>query len=125
MFTFIDKRELDELVGAPLARAQAILDLPPESFDLKNLITEANLKRVGLLSEKVGTACKFQKFRNGNPLKSKVKKEDINLESGDEESPQINFEQIKEKYEESHKEDSEKTMENGKDRGRVQYFYSQ
>ena len=59
-----------ELEGAPLERAQTILNLPSGSFDLKRLVTEDNLKRVGFLSARVGSIIPFQKFKKGVPLKS-------------------------------------------------------
>lgn len=35
---------------------------------MKTLVTEENLKRVGILSNRVGTRCKFVKFRKGVPV---------------------------------------------------------
>lgn len=50
--------------------AVAILKIAAEKINLKTLITEANLKRVGILSIEVGTKCKFTKFRSGIPVQS-------------------------------------------------------
>lgn len=44
--------------------------------NLKNLITKNNLKRVGALSDRVGTICKFRMFRNGKPVLSTSEKEE-------------------------------------------------
>lgn len=52
LYLYINSRVQYELQGASFIRAQAILDLPPGSFDLKKLIIKDNLKRVGLLSKK-------------------------------------------------------------------------
>lgn len=48
-----------------------MLALPPERKDLKLLVTEDNLKRVGIFTDKVGTLIPFYKFRNGVPLNYK------------------------------------------------------
>lgn len=46
-------------------QADAILDSPPKKFNLKRLITEENLKKVGILSDRVGTICPFKTFKHG------------------------------------------------------------
>ena len=40
------------------------------------MITEANLIRVGALSENVGTLCKYRKFKGGRPIPSHSDGED-------------------------------------------------
>lgn len=65
-----DKRIQENLVGEPLRRAQAILNLPQGNFDLTTLITKENLKRVDFLSERIGSIIPFQRFINGIPVKS-------------------------------------------------------
>ena len=61
---------IKQLHGASKRRAEAILEVAEEKFNLKTLVTENNLKRVGILSERVGSKCKFIKFRRGVPLLS-------------------------------------------------------
>lgn len=56
------------LKGAELKRTKAVLDLPPKCKDLKLLVTEENLKRVGIFSEKVGTLLPFYRFHYSAPL---------------------------------------------------------
>lgn len=48
-----------------------VLDLPPDRKDLKVLVTEENLKKVGILTARVGNLIPFYKFRNGAPMKFK------------------------------------------------------
>lgn len=54
-----------------------------EKFNLKTLVIKENLKRVGILSNRVGTKCKFIKFRKGVPVLSESE------ESSDEDHNEI------------------------------------
>lgn len=65
------------MYGAPANRTRAFLDLPQIRFDLKDLITEQNLKTVGFLSEHVGTRVPYKRFRNGTVLKEKKDKHHV------------------------------------------------
>lgn len=60
-----DRRIQKTLQGAALSRAKAVLKVASKKFNLQSLITEENLKRVGILSDRVGNICKFKKFKNG------------------------------------------------------------
>lgn len=51
-------------------RAEAILRITQEKFNLKTLITKENLIRVEILSGRVETICKFRRFKKGFPLRS-------------------------------------------------------
>lgn len=44
-----------ELYGASKARANAVLEVVEQRFNLKTLITKANIKEIGVHSERVGT----------------------------------------------------------------------
>lgn len=63
-FLRLDKPSQKKLYGASKIRADEVLKIAEEKFNLKTLITEANLKRVGILSERVGTRCEYTKFGN-------------------------------------------------------------
>ena len=56
------------MYGKAKKRADKVLKHAEENFNLKTLITEANLKRVGALSDRVGTICKFRRFKAGKPV---------------------------------------------------------
>ena len=56
------------MYGKAKKRAYKVLKHAEENFNLKALITETNLKRVGALSTRVGTICKFRKFKAGKPV---------------------------------------------------------
>ena len=71
-----------ELIGASKTRANAVLEVAEKRFNLKTLVTEANLKKIGILSEKVGTICKFRKFRNGIPIESSSEDDSDNEQEG-------------------------------------------
>ncbi|KAK1403105.1 hypothetical protein POM88_002710 [Heracleum sosnowskyi] len=64
-----NNRNTKELFGEAKKRADKILALPPSRFHLKTLISEENLKRVGILKKEVGTIIPFQRFRKGVPIK--------------------------------------------------------
>lgn len=51
-----------------MSRAKAVLKVAAERFNLQTLNTKENLKRVGILSDKVGSICKFKRFKNGIPV---------------------------------------------------------
>lgn len=76
-----EKETQKELYGAAKARAAAIVRDAEERFNLKTPVIEANLKRVGILFERVGSICKYKKFRNGVLVDSSSKdiKNDILL----------------------------------------------
>lgn len=63
------------MYGKAKKRSQHVLDHAEDNFNLKTLITETNLKCVGFLSKRVGTLCKYQKFKGGKPLPSLSNKE--------------------------------------------------
>lgn len=67
---FSEKLHVKQLFGATKQRADAVLKIAAKRFNLKTLIIEENLKRVGILSDKVGTKCKYRKFRGGVPILS-------------------------------------------------------
>lgn len=60
-----ERHTVKHLCSALKKQADAILDNPPKKFNLKKLITEENLKKVGVLSERVGTICPFKVFKHG------------------------------------------------------------
>lgn len=65
-----------------MSRAQAVLAEAEKGFNLQTLVTEANLVRVGILDDKVGTICKFKRFKNGKAITSDSESEnDSNDES--------------------------------------------
>lgn len=111
-------------MGAPSIRAKAIIALPLGSFDLKTLVTEDNLKKVGLLSSRVGSICLFYKFKNGKAIKYRNDDDDDDLEEVEDEVelPQdAPFQENMENLEQEHSEpsameaeDSEKTIEDGR-----------
>lgn len=74
----LDKPLQKELHGASKARADVVLKIVGEKFNLKTLITEENLKRVGILSERVGSKCDMIKFSNGIPMTSSIAESDDN-----------------------------------------------
>ena len=37
-------------------------------FNLRDMITEENLKKIGALSPRVGSLCKFRDFHSGKPI---------------------------------------------------------
>lgn len=110
-----------ELEGAPLVRAKAILDLPPGGFDLKELITEDNLKKFGLLSPRVGSICPFLRFRNGKAVKSN--NEDLEEVDDDEELLQEENVTIDPEFNENVTVDSEETMKDGIEDASSLYFF--
>lgn len=81
----LDKPSQKKLYGASKIRADELLKIAEEKLIIKTLITEANLKRVGILSERVGTRCEFLKFRNDVLIVSSLVDSDDN-ESDEEEN---------------------------------------
>lgn len=65
MIYFSNKRVQKELFRKAKERAYKVLRYAEEHFNLKTLTTETNLKRVEALSERLGTVCKFRKFKGG------------------------------------------------------------
>lgn len=96
-------------MSAPFIRAKAILGLPSGSFDLKTLVTEDNLKKVGLLSSRVGSICPFYRFKNGKAIKSRNDDDDDDLEEVEDEvelSQDAPFQENMENLEQEHSEPS-------------------
>ncbi|KAL8157174.1 hypothetical protein AgCh_002035 [Apium graveolens] len=75
------KRTQKELVGKKKRRVEQVLKYAEKKFNLKDMITEANLKRMGALSERVGSLCKYREFVNGKHVPTaseKAKGFDVN-----------------------------------------------
>ncbi|KAL8146950.1 hypothetical protein AgCh_004615 [Apium graveolens] len=63
-----NKRVQKELTGKRKKRVDKVLQYAEKHFNLKDMITEDNLKLVGALSSRVGSICKFHEFHNGKPV---------------------------------------------------------
>ncbi|XP_074359941.1 uncharacterized protein LOC141700068 [Apium graveolens] len=63
-----NKRTQKELTGKKKKTAEKVLQYAEKYFNLKDMITEENLKKIGALSPRVGSLCKFRDFHNGKPI---------------------------------------------------------
>ncbi|KAL8096381.1 hypothetical protein AgCh_037369 [Apium graveolens] len=60
-----NKRTQKELTGRRKKRSVKVLQYAEKHFNLKDMITKENLKKIGALSPRVGFLCKFRDFHNG------------------------------------------------------------
>ena len=73
IFTFLVYHEKISLTKAEAARVNKVFELPSSERNIPSVVTEANLIKIKLLPEEVGTKVGWKRFIDGRPVGEKQK----------------------------------------------------